>query len=729
MSDQRIGDTTLVAYIDGELDATQRAELETLLENDEELHAQLEGLLALHQNLQNYYDFSSELSTPKERVWNRLLHQIEAMSDDTMAPNAQPGDALSHLSPAARDRFNLETQMGLATVPSAAKQEMEANTLQDENVPSYHAHKHWRITLPAFLRIDIGVPIGIAWGGVCVVLGYRLLKDLSSTTIDQLRLGTLLLVMGLILLAMFVVTLQSRFAIAFNSLSMKKQSSEAAGVLALLPSSPIVRRVSSARKISSFPWTTPLGSPKRTVRRNARLSRVKHRGLRWLSAFIAVPVLTLGLKAPIVISIDNPPSVPDAAAIKQQYEGQTISYTGDSVGLGHRIDQALANQFEHDTGIKIDVQAKPQSATATYDNYQSQFQAQKQGVKTGSDVYFLDIIYFGAFSDDLLDLKEKFGVSNRLVAVSWFQDVGLLYYRTDLLKKYGYSRPPETWDELEQMAKRIQDGERDGKNNNFWGWVIQGAPYEGLTVNTTELLVSQGGGSILTDGRVTINNANAIRALNRARGWIGTISSPEVLSYKEEEARNAFESGNAAFMRNWPYAYTLLNDQANSAVAGKFDVAPLPHDPGQPRVGTLGGQQLGVSKYLGANDPKRQGAAIEFVYYLTSPEVQKWRAQVGSYVPASKEIQEDWQVRQKLPFLEQLGHIQPIERPSTAAGAHYNEVSTRIFQCVSQILRGADAAQIVPGMEQDIQHVLSSSNSKEVKPSNTPPPLPNCSPS
>ena len=135
----------------------------------------------------------------------------------------------------------------------------------------------------------------------------------------------------------------------------------------------------------------------------------------------------------------------------------------------------------------------------------------------------------------------------------WFGDYGILYYRTDLLKKYGYSSPPKTWTTLFQMAKKIQDGER-GSNPNFSGFVFQGNAYEGLTCNALEWIASAGGGQIIDNGKVTIDNAKAAAVLEHYRRPNRQDRRRSgVTTYQEDETQHAFVNGDAAFMRNWPY--------------------------------------------------------------------------------------------------------------------------------------------------------------------------------
>jgi trehalose/maltose transport system substrate-binding protein len=193
------------------------------------------------------------------------------------------------------------------------------------------------------------------------------------------------------------------------------------------------------------------------------------------------------------------------------------------------------------------------------------------------DVYLIDVIWQGIAAPHAVDLKKYYKddeitayfphiiqnntVGDKLVSIPVYTDAGLLFYRTDLLEKYGYNAPPKTWEELAAMARKIQDGERAAGKKDFHGFVFQGKACESVTCNALEWIYSYGGGTIVEpDKKVTINNPNAIKALDTARSWVGTISPAGVTTYGEEEARNVWQAGNAAFMRNWPYAYALGAD-------------------------------------------------------------------------------------------------------------------------------------------------------------------------
>jgi trehalose/maltose transport system substrate-binding protein len=205
------------------------------------------------------------------------------------------------------------------------------------------------------------------------------------------------------------------------------------------------------------------------------------------------------------------------------------------------------------------------------------------------------------------------------------------------------------------------------------------------------MIYSYGGGSVIDpDKRVTVNNPNAIKALDTAHSWIGTISPVGVTTYAEEEARNIWQTGNAAFMRNWPYAYALGADP-KSAVSGKFAVAVLPKGGENGKnAACLGGWQLMVSAYSKVPD-----AAADLVRYLSSAELQKDIAIRFSVLPTRPALYSDPDVLAKNPFFKIMLDVfnNAVARPSTVAGADYNQISTAIFQNANNVLAGSESGK------------------------------------
>jgi multiple sugar transport system substrate-binding protein len=214
-----------------------------------------------------------------------------------------------------------------------------------------------------------------------------------------------------------------------------------------------------------------------------------------------------------------------------------------------------------------------------------------------------------------------------LYALPWFIDVGMLYWRSDLMPA-----APTTFDELVRFAAGAQ---RSGKTR--YGYVWQGARYEGLVVNFFEYLGAHGG-RILEGGRVVVNSPEGLAALTEMSDDIyrHRIVPTTVLTWHEEESRFAFQNGEAAFMRNWPYPVPLLRDSAGSKVAGKFGVAPLPSGPGGASTSAIGGAQLAINRHT--EHPEAAWAVIE---YLTRPEQMKERAQVVGQFPTRSGVYDD----------------------------------------------------------------------------------------
>ncbi len=384
--------------------------------------------------------------------------------------------------------------------------------------------------------------------------------------------------------------------------------------------------------------------------------------------------------------------------------GATVRFAGDSdVGEGGRWTRAAAEEWAQKTGNKIEYISRPLDASATLPLFQPYWAAKSGDV----DVFMIDVIWQGIAGAHAVDLKKYFTdddikaffpriienntVKGKLVSIPWFTDAGLLYYRTDLLQKYGYSAPPTTWEQLAEMAKKIQDGERKEGKADFQGFVFQGKASESVTCNALEWVYSYGGGTIVEpDKKVTINNPKAIKALETAKSWVGTIAPVGVTTYGEEDARNVWQAGNAAFMRNWPYAYALGQDP-KSVISGKFDITILPKggDDGK-NAACLGGWQLMVSAYSKVPD-----AAADLVKYLVSQDEQKKHSIALSQLPTLPALYTDPDVLAKNPFFKNALPVleNAVARPSTVTGVDYNQVSTAFFQNVNQVLTGTETAQ------------------------------------
>jgi trehalose/maltose transport system substrate-binding protein len=386
-------------------------------------------------------------------------------------------------------------------------------------------------------------------------------------------------------------------------------------------------------------------------------------------------------------------------AFAAQAAGVTITIACGTVGQDFEFCKKAADEWSAKTGNSVKHLTIPQSTSDILGLFRQMFAAKS----TDLDILNVDVVWPGIIKDHLLDLtpyakgaeKEHFPaivanntVGGKLLAMPWFTDAGVLYYRKDLLAKYS-EKPPTTWDELTATAKKVMDGERKAGNGDMQGFVFQAKAYEGLTCDALEWVASHGGGSIVdATGKVTINNPKAAKALTTAAGWIGTIAPTGVLNYGEEDARGVFQKGNSVFMRNWPYAWSL-SQGADSPVKGKVGVVALPKGGDGKTAAALGGWQLAVSKYS-----KNQKEAADLVMYLTSKEVQKDRAVRGSYNPTIVSLYKDADVLKANPFFGDLydTFVGAVPRPATITGVKYNEVSAAFWNTAHDVLSGTAKA-------------------------------------
>jgi trehalose/maltose transport system substrate-binding protein len=263
---------------------------------------------------------------------------------------------------------------------------------------------------------------------------------------------------------------------------------------------------------------------------------------------------------------------------------------------------------------------------------------------TDLDVLEIDGVWPELLAPHLVDLTDRLGtagpffaaadrsfrVDGRLVAVPWSSSVGRLLYRKDLLERYRLP-VPSTWEELAASARQIQDGERAAGRDGFWGYVWQGRPGEGLTVNAVEWLASRGAPPILAqDGSVAVDRPEAAVALEAAASWVDAISPGAVLEMDDRRSLEAFTAGDAAFLRHWSSGLPLTEVEG-SAVRGRVAMAELPAGEGLAgrHAGVLGGSGLAV-----ARGSKVPDLAVDLVLWLAGPAEQKRRALAGGFDPS-----------------------------------------------------------------------------------------------
>lgn len=260
----------------------------------------------------------------------------------------------------------------------------------------------------------------------------------------------------------------------------------------------------------------------------------------------------------------------------------------------------------------------------------------------------------------------------RLYAVPWKTDAGLLYYRKDLLQQAGISAPPKTWAELTADC---------GKIKGVGCYAGQFEKYEGLTCNFSEAVDSAGGTVVDDQGKPNVNTPQAKQGLDfLVQGFKTGLIPKEAITYKEEDARRAFEKGSLVFLRQWPYQWAKSNSP-ESQVAGKFDVAPLPglNGPGAP---TLGGHDLAISSFA-----KNKATALDFIKFLTGQDQERANLLASSEAPTLAALYDEPALQQKFPYLPTLkaSLLNAKPRPKTV---RYGDVTAAIQEAAYAALTG-----------------------------------------
>lgn len=412
----------------------------------------------------------------------------------------------------------------------------------------------------------------------------------------------------------------------------------------------------------------------------------------------AVIPLTLSLALAACGGSDRPPGT------------LTLVVAGGSSGTEAEAVQAELDRFmAANPGIRLTYLSTPSSATERHTLYVTWLSASTPT----PDILNLDVVWPAEFAaaDWILPVGEAAGSEpalpsmapgmleasryrDRLVALPWYLDAGLLYYRTDVLARLGET-PPRSTAELVRIARA---GVRAGIR---YGFLWQGSKYEGLAVNFFETVWGHGGEILGEDGSVRVDSPANRRALRFLRDLIARerASPRAVLTFTEEPTRQAFQQGDAVFMRNWPYAYRLMN-APGSPTAGKFEVMPLVGVDG-PGAAALGGGVLAINRHT--RHPKEAWRVVEF---LVSREALKRFSLKTGYAPADLSLYDDPEFRAASPMLARMkeAFLRARSRPVSPA---YPALSEIIQIHVSRALTGQEeVGEALAAAQREIEALL-----------------------
>ena len=423
--------------------------------------------------------------------------------------------------------------------------------------------------------------------------------------------------------------------------------------------------------------------------------------LRWLLSLVWIGVLLAGCRS------------------AQPEEPVTITLASGMGGTRDAILELVQQFDEAHPDINVEVVFLPEHTDEQHDFYVEEMEVESDNI----DVVTIDIIWppeFGAqgWTVPLDEYVEEAGIDMNdflpgtvdgntwegdLVSLPWFIDAGFLYYRKDLLEAYGFE-PPETWAELQEIARTIVAGEQ-ATSPELVGFVYQADEYEGLVCNYLEYVWGNGAEVLEQDAegetKIVLDTPEAVEALEIFAS-MQEIAPAGIHTFAEDDALNYFRSGNAVFMRNWPYAWAKSNED-DSPIKGKVGMAPLPHGPqGTVGVSTLGGWQVGINAYSQHPD-----VAFELVSFLTAPEQESYMALEEGQLPTRKSIYRDPEVLKINPYMEEFYNVFTNARPRPVHPAYAKGISPIIQEEAYSVLLGEkDAAAATAAMARRIQQVI-----------------------
>jgi multiple sugar transport system substrate-binding protein len=394
--------------------------------------------------------------------------------------------------------------------------------------------------------------------------------------------------------------------------------------------------------------------------------------------------------------------------------GELIFSMGpDDTGAFHDLIDKFNEQ--HKGEFQVRYREMPSDTGQYFDQLKTEFQAGGGEI----DVMGGDVIWPAQFAAQgwIVDLSDRMPESEQskylsgpiesltydgqIWGVPWYTDAGMLYYRRDLLEQVGISAPPKTWPELQEMALQVSQ-----ETGTKYGFVFQGAEYEGGVCNGCEYIWTHGGNVLDPDdpNKVVIDSPEAIAGLATEQSMVEKGVSPQAVStYTEEETDPAFLNGTAVFARNWPYMYALAGSSDYPKVKPEqIAVAPLPVGEPEPTVASA----LGGWNFLVNATSDMQEEAWEFIQFMTSESSMKYNAVKATHLPTLKSLYDDPEVVDAIPVIK-LGKEAIQHTRSRPVSPYYGDMSLEMAEKYASVVKGdTSPEEAVKTLKADLENII-----------------------
>lgn len=369
----------------------------------------------------------------------------------------------------------------------------------------------------------------------------------------------------------------------------------------------------------------------------------------------------------------------------------TITFSFDQ-GVGEPTQKIVDAYNESQDKVKVETVILPQDANTVHDDFVNKLASGDTSVDVmGLDVTYIDEFASAGWLADLTDLVdpaitegmltgpvEGATKDGRLVAMPWFTNSSVLFYRQDVLDELG-AEVPTTWDGWMELADKAV-----GVNGVEYGADFQAAQSEALVCNWVEYVWSNGGDILDEEGKPVVNSENNVEATNIMKKLVDEYAPEGVTTYTETESEQVFKEGKCLFIRDWSGFWSSGQDEG-SKVTGKIAATKLPVGPSGSESHTcLGGLDLVINNNI---DDTQKEAAADFISYMASADTQKEMTLISSQPPVVKDVYTDTDILEAIPFYEEFYGIIETGK-SRPMSPKYAKLSDAIQRNIHQALTG-----------------------------------------